>query len=790
MSLNDQEFPFDIKIGFKKLFESYEKQLTIGNVYAKKHAQKVLQIAKDFPKLVTGLDSAQEVAAHREQIDFILSELFAPVLSSNEIKIATIPFKNYIFKSTTRFDEILNVAGEGFEPDFSTISDDDFYIMSCSIILGTLYDKKVNLRRPFHYDIPDKKGIMRNYRVMYNGDFIELSKTDRSIDLTESDMIELLENYDNIALWKEKFPPGSYNFNGFVLGNMYDATVDVAISDLKATLLKQETSDNYDITDFESILQAIFDIKEIEIGFTVFNKVDDAFEPVPFKKNMKSFILNGATAKKSDDAICDRSYESLFQKNEFYSVTDVAKYHKLYPDNNLYKSLYQQKIGSAILAAIRSEGQVLGIMELVSTNPQALNSVNANKLNDILPYVTDSVKNSRQREENQIELLIQQECTSIHPSVHWKFRQESRRALHKQHLGIDAVFNEIVFDRVYPLFGQIDIKGSSDARNVGVQKDLEEQLISIKGILELATTIESLPIYEQYSFRIDSFLEDIKENLQVDSEQVIRNFIKDLIKPLLSHFEKLSPKLSKKIALYKDTLDPNLKLVYKHRKKYDESIMLINRCMADLLDKKQVEAQAMYPHFFERFKTDGVEHNMYIGESITKEASFNKIYLYNLRLWQLQVMCDMENAYQQIKQEHSLTLDVASMILVFNSALSVRFRMDEKRFDVDGTYNARYEVVKKRVDKAYIKGTDQRLTEKGKLVIVYSQKSDEKEYMRYLNFMQSKHYIGSNIQVVELQDLQGVTGLKALRADILYHGDKNLSKEFYTYQDLIDEIDS
>jgi hypothetical protein len=26
--------------------------------------------------------------------------------------------------------------------------------------------------------------------------------------------------------------------------------------------------------------------------------------------------------------------------------------------------------------------------------------------------------------------------------------------------------------------------------------------------------------------------------------------------------------------------------------------------------------------------------------------------------------------------------------------------MDEKRFDVDGTYNARYEVVKKRIDKA------------------------------------------------------------------------------------------
>jgi hypothetical protein len=40
--------------------------------------------------------------------------------------------------------------------------------------------------------------------------------------------------------------------------------------------------------------------------------------------------------------------------------------------------------------------------------------------------------------------------------------------------------------------------------------------------------------------------------------------------------------------------------------------------------------------------------------------------------------------------------------------------MDEKRFDVDGTYNARYEVVKKRIDKANIKGTKERITQKRK----------------------------------------------------------------------------
>lgn len=129
------------------------------------------------------------------------------------------------------------------------------------------------------------------------------------------------------------------------------------------------------------------------------------------------------------------------------------------------------------------------------------------------------------------------------------------------------------------------------------------------------------------------------------------------------------------------------------------------------------------------------------------------------------------------------------MILVFNGSLSLRFRMDEKRFDVDGTYNARYEVVKKRVDKAHIKGTEDRITEPGKIAIVYSQKEDEEEYLKFLHFLQHRKMIDSEIEILELEDLQGVTGLKALRVKVLYSNNNDKAKEYYTYEDLISHIE-
>jgi hypothetical protein len=147
----------------------------------------------------------------------------------------------------------------------------------------------------------------------------------------------------------------------------------------------------------------------------------------------------------------------------------------------------------------------------------------------------------------------------------------------------------------------------------------------------------------------------------------------------------------------------------------------------------------------------------------------------------------MENAYYQMQSDFPVDLDVASMILVFNQPLTISFRMDEKHFDVDGTYNARYEIVKKRVDKAFIKGTKERVTQKGKISIVYSQKQDEQEYLSYIKFLQSKNYLDTDVEIVELQDLQAVTGLKAIRVSVLYHKNED-DKAFYTYDDLMKEI--
>ncbi|MDC6365499.1 MULTISPECIES: GAF domain-containing protein [Flavobacteriaceae] len=785
----DGESPLVQLVSFNKLLEHYDEQAKSKDKYLADRAKYVLDAQAPYPELREGFNDVSLLEKHKDIIRIILADTFAPVLTQNEIKTASTPFENIVFNSSKRFQDIIKNAGEGFELKIRNMAMDLNYIMKCSVILNFYYGFKMDFRRPLFYDIPDANGVMRHYRILYNADFMEIIPTEKSKELTQEDVNELLENFGNVELWKEKIPPNSFISKGFVVSNMFDVTAEHSISEIKSTLIggNKRSKESF-MESFQDTFRSLFNLKKIKVGFAGYDSNANRFLKV-HGKGIESYILNGKEMESCDTMLCEYSKGKLFQESTYYAISNVEKYYERSGGTQPYKNLYDQGIKSAILAPISDNGNLLGVLELVSTTINELNSVNAIKLDDVMPFIVSAVLRSIEEQENLVDAIIQHECTTVHSSVYWKFQEEAKRFMTDELAGNQAVFREIVFKDVYPLYGQVDIKESSKQRNISIQRDLMIQLSEINSVLEVAIKKFKLPIYEELMFRVNLYLDEVKDAMYTHTEQSVFDFVKDEVNPILKHLKKEDEELRSLIERYESQIDETTESYYDHRRNYDESVMEANKQLASLLDKKQIEAQAMFPHYFERYKTDGVEHNLYIGSSIANDREFDELYLNNLRLWQLQVMCDMENKYYELKPKLPVKLDVASLILVYSTAMSIRFRMDEKRFDVDGTYNARYEIIKKRIDKSYIKGTNERLTQKGKLSIVYSQRKDEREYMRYIQFLKSKGYFTNNIEIVELEGLQGVSGLKAIRAEILYGKDKK-SKRSYTYDDLMEELKS
>ncbi len=784
---HQKEFPLEIKISFHKIIQEYRKQLqNESSKISKDYLENMLEYISTFPALEEGILNSEDLNRYKDPIRILMKDLFPEILSDTQIKAISVPFHNLIFNSTQKFRKILAGAGKDFTLNMRNLNHDLDYIYACILILNKYYGYDIDFSRPFYYDIPDENGILRHYRIELDSNFMELEPRENAQEITKEDVDELIQNIENVALWKEKFPHNSWTFKGFTIISLTDVTVDDAISDLKTTLLHRNTSGKEEMEKFEEIFKSIYKIQNLRIGFTMYNEQDSVFERIIGNRS-PSFLLQEKKILNCKKVLGEEAYNSLVDEHRYFSIPNVEKYSDKSSENLLISSLVDAGVKSAIIAPIAKNNVLLGLLELVSFEKNELNSINATKLEDILPYIVTAVERSKSEFENRVKAVIQSECTSIHPSVLWIFEMEARKFIRDLDEDGLASFKDITFEDVYPLYGEIDIVASSEARNEAIQKDLLDQLESIEKIVCEAEKTEKLDIYEQVKFRIKEFKDDLAGSLSTSSEQKVFNLLQREINPVMDHIEKQTPNLEEQVKIYRKNINSETGIIYNHRKNYDEAVQQINRTMSRYIDRRQIDAQEIYPHYFERYKTDGVEHNIYIGASLSnkKIKPFDEVYLFNLRLWQLTTMCEMENRFYQIQERMPLKLQAASLILVYNTTLSIRYRMDEKQFDVDGTYNARYEIIKKRIDKANVKGTEERVTQKGKIAIVYSNRKDEREYLRYIKYLQSKKYLGDKVEKLELEDVQGVIGLKALRVEVLYHLESEQHEEqVFTYEDL------
>lgn len=776
----------NVKLTFKKIVDHYKSRLEIEESnFQRLYISSILRFVDENEELISGI-APDELPRYEESISVLLSDLFPAALSTNEIKAATLPFTDILFNKSKRLHNIISNAGPDFKFDLTTGSNFDLFRMSCGMILNQVYGQTIDLSRPMHVHIPDKKGQERTYRVTYNADFVDVDINDDSYLLSEEDIKNLLRMPDDQEFWNKCFPKFSYTFSGFGIISLTDVTMDAAISDLKTILL--DTNSKKDQTSkIESIFRNIFNLENLRVGFTSYDYREQLFE-TNAQSEAESFILGNISEGNCSGVLCADSYEHLISNSEPLVITDVENYAGTIENKFLTDNLLKKGINSAIFYPITKSKKLIGVLEIVSIKKFALNTFNVSKIDDVSGYIKAALVRSEQEYENSIKALIQTECTSIHPSVQWKFEKESRRILKARNAGSrNEYFKDISFQDIHPLYGQIDIVGSSDARNEAIKQDLIDQLDQVCEIFAFAKAYEKLPIYDQISYRVLEYRKELENgSIDANSERDIIKLLTEEINPVMKHLLKLSPNITELVTDYQSRVELSSGVIYKKRNDYDNTVQAINEALSHTIDQRQREAQNIFPHFFERFKTDGVEHNIYIGSSIATDQDFNVVYLYNLRLWQLQTMIEMENRFYALQEDLPTVVQAASMILVFDNTLSIRYRIDEKRFDVDGTYNARYEVIKKRIDKANIKGTEERITQKGKIAIIYTNKETQREYLRYISFLQHNKLLGDQVEHLELEDVQGVVGLKAIRVNVLYNID--ITDDTLTYNDLIKEL--
>jgi hypothetical protein len=100
---------------------------------------------------------------------------------------------------------------------------------------------------------------------------------------------------------------------------------------------------------------------------------------------------------------------------------------------------------------------------------------------------------------------------------------------------------------------------------------------------------------------------------------------------------------------------------------------MVNQAIAGYLEEEQEKMQKLLPHYFEMYRTDGVEYNLYLGQDILREGTFSPYYLKNFRLWQLASMCEITRLVKKLEKDLSTPLSTAQLIFVYNTPTQYSF---------------------------------------------------------------------------------------------------------------------
>ena len=609
--------------------------------------------------------------------------------------------------------------------------------------------------------------LLKYYQLNINHSFVQIHTEMKmpKLDL-ENFKDNLLGESNTLHLLERLLPPENFHLEGFAVVEMVDVTATHALQSIRDVIIAHNecATGSYD-TGISNALKTIAGTNALEFGILPYitlsgrTLLDD-------HSNFKSILLTYVNQQESA-AHARRLLEDYLANPKTLIFPEILKQEtEKYP---ILKLLHKSGIRSYALFPLYYSGKLVGCLEIYAKNPRYLTAKTLSKIEVAFPLLAQLYQNISIDFNNEITKVITSKFTAIQPAVQWRFNEAAYNYLRFDCKEKDLPMEPIVFKDVQPFYAAIDIKDSSISRNLAIRKDLnthfkllEQTFLQISEATH-TDVIQSLPDQEQvWNYKKETHLSD---------RQIIRieDYLIRQLPPYLRLLKEGRPEIAPIINHYFEQTVVNGPL-YENRNLYEHSMQTLNRSINAMLDEFNAEIQNTFPCYFEKFRTDGVEFDIYLGQSIAPNREMPADLPQVFRFKHLAAVANIARAAHNMIPGMPIPLQTTQLIFVHEKLIDISFRPDEQRFDVEGSYNIRYQLVKKRIDKAHIKFTDERLTQPGKIAIVYMNRWEADEYLNYFNILASQQVLKSDVEFLEIEELQGVEGLKALRVSLNLEG--------------------
>ena len=769
-------FPFERELSPAPLLDYWREMALDDTCAIQEFAEQTVREAEALPDFDARAPSAEWVTVVKR-----MAIAAMPVATSKTARVAVFaPFGDVPVFASEAFKDLNPLANmRAMDPGLRSELGEMKRVNAFRLVLDRVYGIDLGAAPTFKVPLRDESGEVTGYvEAAVDPTFTRVEVHGTRPKLTRRDINDLLSNPQDFDRWSRLLPPDRFRLVGLSIVRVSDVTASVVLSLLKDELLERDilnitTSAEREVQmagfdRLQSLLQIMVCDENLRVGVIELNEASTDIDSG--RSVVRSLLMEAGSVPACEHA-SESVYNRVIETRQAIAIHDL----RLFPRTGHEQYIYKAGFRALHVAPLITGGKLTGVVEMASSEPGALDEIRNPELHEVRNLVAVAVARHVEERERTVQSLIKEEFTAIHPVVEWRFKQVASNFIDDLQSTLNGVSHtvsppqlaSIVFRDVFPLYGLSDIRGSSLQRNLAIQQDLTDQLGLALSVIVDASTKTWLPALDELGYRIADIANDVSsKGLQSGDEVAIVDFLKSEVAETLREIADVSPSVSERYQKYLGELDPGLGIVYKQRRAFEDSLALINETITQHFDSEDAHAQGIIPHYYERYRTDGVDYNIYAGQSLLENGTFSRLHLRSLRLWQFLMMCSIDWRLREVRERLAMQLDTAHLILVHSGSLAIRFRNDERQFDVDGAYNIRYEIVKKRIDKALIKGTDERLTQPGMIAVVYEHDRDRAEYMRYAEYLRAANYVTGEIEDVDLEDLPGASGLRALRVGI------------------------
>ncbi len=534
--------PFRRVLSLRPLVRYWKESLCNGNENWSCLFASIQDELAAAPELLEPIEDLSLLHSHETVVKTLMSAVFPPASWDTHAVAAVVPMTLETFFVSPPFQRLF-IAEDGSVKGRLTMATEALARKMLMRAYLLILEKHYGVCREFDYPMvvivsDPHTGLDRYFKIKPDMRFVDVVPRGNPKRLKSQDLTTILDNLTDPTVLMAILPPDDFAFHGFATVQAVDVTESEVLTELERDIIdKRAIFSDAGFHVLQQRLQTLFRRPDLVAGLAAI-------------QGERVMLLNTGCKMECNCIFSDSRHVaieemkgSVFHRAATAEKTMVVRDLQEEPSRTrIEQDILASGKRSLLVVPLFHQGKLIGTLDLSSPKPGDLGPMDEILACQIQPVFSMALQRSLDELDNQIDSIIKEKCTAVHPSVEWRFRKAVFEHLERALRGEASELEPIVFRDVYPLYGSTDIRGSSEGRNKAIQDDLCDHLELALHVLNVAWEAKPLPLLEELTYRTDNLLDRIRQGLGSGDEPTVIHFIQKELEPLFCTLRKFGPR--------------------------------------------------------------------------------------------------------------------------------------------------------------------------------------------------------------------------------------------------------